>query len=94
MKNVNLDGGRTKVVDLLKQGQPGNTVTVKGWVRTKRGNKNVVFLAINDGSSINNIHKPFKYNLDTKFVRAYEVICLQYYANYNIIICRMSSYKL
>ncbi len=55
MKNVNLDGGRTKVVDLLKQGQPGNTVTVKGWVRTKRGNKNVVFLAINDGSSINNI---------------------------------------
>ena len=65
MKNVNLDGGRTKVVDLLKQGQPGTTVTVKGWVRTKRGNKNVVFLAINDGSSINNIQvvlDPSKYD--------------------------------
>ena len=65
MKNVNLDGGRTKVADLLKQGQPGTTVTVKGWVRTKRGNKNVVFLAINDGSSINNIQvvlDPSKYD--------------------------------
>ena len=65
MKNVNLDGGRTKVVVLLKQGQPGTTVTVKGWVRTKRGNKNVVFLAINDGSSINNIQvvlDPSKYD--------------------------------
>lgn len=31
------------------------TVVVKGWVRTKRGNKNVAFLAINDGSTIHNI---------------------------------------
>ena len=30
-------------------------VTVKGWVRTKRGNKNVAFIALNDGSTINNI---------------------------------------
>jgi asparaginyl-tRNA synthetase len=28
---------------------------VKGWVRTKRGNKNIVFIALNDGSTINNI---------------------------------------
>ncbi len=34
---------------------PGGAVTVKGWVRTKRGNKNVVFIALNDGSTINNI---------------------------------------
>ncbi len=27
----------------------------KGWVRTKRGNKNVTFIALNDGSTINNI---------------------------------------
>ncbi len=27
----------------------------KGWVRTKRGNKNVAFIALNDGSTINNI---------------------------------------
>ena len=31
------------------------TVCVKGWVRTKRGSKNVSFIALNDGSTINNI---------------------------------------
>ncbi len=30
-------------------------VCVKGWVRTKRGNKSVVFIALNDGSTIKNI---------------------------------------
>ena len=35
--------------------KPGQKVTVKGWVRTKRGNKNVAFIAMNDGSTINNI---------------------------------------
>ncbi len=30
-------------------------MTVKGWVRTKRGNKNVAFIALNDGSTIHNI---------------------------------------
>ena len=33
----------------------GETVLVKGWVRTKRGNKNVAFIALNDGSIIHNI---------------------------------------
>ena len=33
----------------------GRPVNVKGWVRTKRGNKNVAFIALNDGSTINNI---------------------------------------
>jgi asparaginyl-tRNA synthetase len=33
----------------------GETVTVKGWVRTKRESKNVVFIALNDGSTINNV---------------------------------------
>ncbi|NLB67728.1 MAG: asparagine--tRNA ligase [Bacteroidales bacterium] len=45
---------RTKVIKLLQQG-PGGEVFVKGWVRTKRGNKNVTFIALNDGSTINNI---------------------------------------
>ncbi|MBQ0149514.1 MAG: asparagine--tRNA ligase [Bacteroidales bacterium] len=45
---------RTKVKDLLKS-QPGNDVLAKGWVRTKRGNKEVAFIALNDGSTINNI---------------------------------------
>ncbi len=33
----------------------GSDVLVKGWVRTKRGNKNIIFIALNDGSTINNI---------------------------------------
>ena len=45
---------RTKVKDLLKS-EPGREVTAKGWVRTKRGNKNIAFIALNDGSAINNI---------------------------------------
>ena len=45
---------RTKVKDLLKM-EPGVEVLAKGWVRTKRGNKNVSFIALNDGSGINNI---------------------------------------
>lgn len=35
------------------------TVDVKGWVRTRRGNKNVQFVALNDGSSIKNIQIVF-----------------------------------
>lgn len=31
------------------------TITVMGWVRTKRGNKNVAFIALNDGSAIGNL---------------------------------------
>ena len=45
---------RTKVKDLLKC-EPGTEVVAKGWVRTKRGNKGVAFIALNDGSTINNI---------------------------------------
>lgn len=45
---------RKKVKVLLSE-KPGQEVLVKGWVRTKRGNKNVAFIAINDGSTINNI---------------------------------------
>lgn len=33
----------------------GSEVIVKGWVRTKRGSKNVAFIALNDGSTINNV---------------------------------------
>ncbi|MBQ0122600.1 MAG: asparagine--tRNA ligase [Bacteroidales bacterium] len=43
-----------RIKDFLNQG-PEKDVVVKGWVRTKRGNKNVVFIAMNDGSTINNI---------------------------------------
>ena len=46
---------RTKVVDLLKRTDVGAQVNVKGWVRTRRGSKQVNFVAINDGSTINNV---------------------------------------
>ncbi len=52
-------GERTRVSDLLKATERGAEVTVKGWVRTKRGNKNVAFVALNDGSTINNIQVVF-----------------------------------
>ena len=43
---------RTKVKELLSSTAYGTEVTVKGWVRTFRNDK---FIAINDGSTINNI---------------------------------------
>ena len=46
---------RIRVNELLKSTAFGTEVTVKGWVRTKRGNKNVAFIAINDGSVIHNM---------------------------------------
>ncbi|MGN0281194.1 MAG: asparagine--tRNA ligase [Prevotella sp.] len=46
---------RTKVIDALKLKGEGQTVTVCGWVRTHRSSKAVDFIALNDGSTINNI---------------------------------------
>lgn len=46
---------RTKIVDLLKREDFGAMVNVKGWVRTRRGSKQVNFIALNDGSTINNV---------------------------------------
>jgi len=45
----------SKVKVLLATTPAGQEVTVKGWVRTKRGNKQVAFIALNDGSTINTI---------------------------------------
>ncbi len=46
---------RTVIVDALKRTDIGAEINIKGWVRTRRGNKNVSFIALNDGSTINNI---------------------------------------
>ncbi|MBA4322409.1 MAG: asparagine--tRNA ligase [Odoribacter sp.] len=46
---------RIKIKDLLSASPVGSDVLVKGWVRTKRGNKNIVFISLNDGSTIKNI---------------------------------------
>ena len=45
---------KLRVKDLLGM-TPGQEVQAKGWVRTKRGNKEIAFIALNDGSTINNI---------------------------------------
>ncbi|HMP32129.1 MAG TPA: OB-fold nucleic acid binding domain-containing protein, partial [Saprospiraceae bacterium] len=43
---------RTKIKDVLKGGFEGQTLIVKGWVRTFRNNQ---FIALNDGSSMSNL---------------------------------------
>ncbi|MBR4886967.1 MAG: asparagine--tRNA ligase [Muribaculaceae bacterium] len=52
---------RIRIVDLLNDGESlvGKKVDVKGWVRTRRGNKNVQFVALNDGSTIKNLQIVF-----------------------------------
>lgn len=47
--------GRTKISALLKDQPIDQQQTVMGWVRTKRGNKQVSFIALNDGSCIHNL---------------------------------------
>ena len=46
---------RVMIKTALKRRDFGNEINVKGWVRTRRGNKNVSFVALNDGSTVNNI---------------------------------------
>ena len=50
---------RTKIVDLFRPELLGREVDVRGWVRTRRGNKYVQFVALNDGSTIKNIQIVF-----------------------------------
>ncbi|HEY1007809.1 MAG TPA: asparagine--tRNA ligase [Sphingobacteriaceae bacterium] len=50
---------RTKIKDLLNAESFGHEVVVKGWVRTFRNNQ---FIAINDGSTINNIQAVVDFN--------------------------------
>jgi asparaginyl-tRNA synthetase len=58
----------TSVKDLLNAASIGKTAIAKGWVRTKRGNKNVAFIALNDGSTIHNLQlvaDPTKFDEET-----------------------------
>lgn len=59
---------RTKVVSALKGTDLGKEVNVKGWVRFHRTSKAVDFIAVNDGSTINNIQvvvSPSDFDPDT-----------------------------
>ena len=46
---------RSFIKELLQSTDVDREVVAKGWVRTKRGNKQVAFVALNDGSTIHNI---------------------------------------
>lgn len=48
-----------KIKNLFDPGLIGRELSVKGWVRTCRGNKHVKFVALNDGSTIKNIQIVF-----------------------------------
>ncbi len=41
-----------RILDILRNGQPNETVTIQGWVRTKREQKEFSFVEVNDGSSM------------------------------------------
>ncbi|WP_162342296.1 asparagine--tRNA ligase [Cyclobacterium salsum] len=59
---------RIKIKHLLDKDSVGERVTVMGWVRTRRSNKHVTFIALNDGSCIQNyqiVADPAKIDEDT-----------------------------
>jgi asparaginyl-tRNA synthetase len=49
------ESDRPKIKDILVSKEFGKDYVIKGWVRTKRGNNNIAFVALNDGTTINNI---------------------------------------
>lgn len=46
---------RSEIKSILDTGKDQQEILVKGWVRTKRGSKNVNFIALNDGSCLQNL---------------------------------------
>lgn len=46
---------KRRIADILRNGQPEETVTVEGWVRTKRELKEFAFIEVNDGSFLANL---------------------------------------
>ncbi|MDR0427722.1 MAG: asparagine--tRNA ligase [Dysgonamonadaceae bacterium] len=46
---------RTKIIDILKSNELNKEICAKGWVKTRRGNNYVTFIALNDGSTIHNL---------------------------------------
>ncbi len=54
---------RSKIASLLATDTAvGTIVDVRGWVRTRRGNKYVQFVALNDGSTVHNLQIVFDMN--------------------------------
>ena len=46
---------RTRIIDIFRNEDINKKIHIKGWVRNRRGSKNVAFIALNDGSTIHNL---------------------------------------
>ncbi len=55
LRNINLTMKSTRIAELLNSSEKGIDVFLQGWVRTRRGNKQIAFIALNDGSTIHSI---------------------------------------
>ncbi|AFY68191.1 asparagine--tRNA ligase [Geitlerinema sp. PCC 7407] len=44
-----------RIADVLRDGQPDDSVTLQGWVRTKRELKDFAFMEVNDGSAMKSV---------------------------------------
>ena len=63
------------VKDLLEEKKRGENICIKGWVRTRRGSKNVSFIALNDSAlSLNLFNNSFKYETFLSLIFAVKLI--------------------
>jgi asparaginyl-tRNA synthetase len=52
-----------RIADILKNAQPQETISIQGWVRTKRELKGFAFVEVNDGSSLANLQTVINANI-------------------------------
>ena len=57
---------KISIKSLINDGQINKNYTIFGWVRTKRGNKQIVFLSLNDGSCFEDIQVVSELDIDLK----------------------------
>ena len=60
---------RVEVKEALSMDPNNDLINLKGWVRTKRGSKNVSFIALNDGSTLNNIQIVAEHNISEDILK-------------------------
>lgn len=53
----------TRIIEILRNGQPQENITIQGWIRTKRESKEFAFIEVNDGSSLANLQVILNNNL-------------------------------
>ncbi len=46
---------KRRIAEILRTGQPDESIVIQGWVRTKRELKGFTFIEVNDGSSLANL---------------------------------------